>query len=165
MERPQSRRVSRQSTRSAQDQNLDEYTRLVRYVSTYREPTEAEKEAEEEGKLVRVWYAPWKKKRVRPKAAAEERAQYPEEWLLTDIKQGLSSEEVQIRRRRSGWNELVSEKANPIAKFLSYFKGPILYGQIPSSFLTGRVAKVSQLWNWLSSFLRVSMIGSILELS
>ncbi|KAL2001297.1 hypothetical protein VTN02DRAFT_1939 [Thermoascus thermophilus] len=127
VERPQSRRVSRQSTQSAQEQNLDEYTRLVRYVSTYREPTEVEKEAEEEGKLVRVWYAPWKKKRVRPKAAADERAQYPEEWLLTDIKQGLSSEEVQIRRRRSGWNELVSEKENPIAKFLSYFRGPILY--------------------------------------
>jgi len=123
------RRVSRQSTRTAQEENLDEYQRLVKYVSTFREPSQEEIE-EGEGKLVRVWYAPWRKKRVRPKKPEEEQAQYPEEWLLTDIKKGLSSEEVQIRRRRSGWNELVSEKENLIAKFLSYFRGPILYGQI-----------------------------------
>lgn len=121
------RRISRASMATIPDENLDEYGRLVKFVSTYREPG-AEEEQEEEGtELRRVWYAPWRKRRVRVRTEADA-GKFPDEWLLTDIKQGLSSEEVINRRRRSGWNELVSEKENPIAKFMSYFKGPILYG-------------------------------------
>uniref|UniRef100_A0A093V076 P-type H(+)-exporting transporter n=1 Tax=Talaromyces marneffei PM1 TaxID=1077442 RepID=A0A093V076_TALMA len=59
--------------------------------------------------------------------AAEAKQMFPDEWLLTEIKQGLSEAEVAKRRRRSGWNELISQKENPIAKFMSYFQGPILY--------------------------------------
>lgn len=122
-----SRRMSR-ATSIANDPNLDEYERLVKYVSVYREPGKAELEEDQEGEMRRVWYAPWRKRWVR-KRKAEGAPQFPEDWLLTDIKQGLTNQEVLNRRRRSGWNELVSEKENPIAKFLSYFQGPILYGE------------------------------------
>jgi H+-transporting ATPase len=122
-----SRRMSRVET-VANDPNLDEYERIVKYVSVYREPGKAAMEEEQEVEEKRVWYAPWRKRRVR-KRRAEGAPQFPDDWLLTDIKQGLSNEEVLNRRRRSGWNELVSEKENPIAKFLSYFQGPILYGE------------------------------------
>lgn len=120
------RRLSR-AVSVANDPNLGEYERLLKYVSVYREP--GKEEALEEGEMRRVWYAPWKKRWVpsRPKGAAQ---QFPDEWLITDVRQGLSQAEVQLRRRRAGWNELVSEKENPIAKFMTYFRGPILYGMI-----------------------------------
>jgi H+-transporting ATPase len=121
-----SRRMSRAAS-IAKDENLDEYERIVRYASTYREPGKDDEEAEE-GELRRLWYAPWKKRRVQ-KRQPEGQQRFPDEWLLTDIKQGLSEQEVYNRRRRTGWNELTSEKENPIAKFLSYFQGPILYGE------------------------------------
>lgn len=129
-----SRRMSRAERRMsravsvAQDQNLDEYERLVRYVSVYREPGATDME-KEDGEMKRVWYAPWRKEFVPTSEAAEARQMFPNDWLLTDIKQGLSEAEVNNRRRRSGWNELVSHKENPIAKFMSYFQGPILYGK------------------------------------
>ncbi|GAM36219.1 plasma membraneH+-ATPase [Talaromyces pinophilus] len=81
----------------------------------------------EEGEMKRVWYAPWRRQFVPTSEAAEAKQMFPDEWLLTDIKQGLSEAEVNNRRRRSGWNELISQKENPIAKFMSYFQGPILY--------------------------------------
>ena len=109
--------------------NLDEYGRLVKYASTYREPGAVSAAQDEEVQEKRVWYAPWKKRRVRVKKADLQTAQYPQDWLTTDIHHGLPSTEVHHRRGRSGWNELVSEKENPIAKLLSYFQGPILYGE------------------------------------
>jgi H+-transporting ATPase len=121
------RRMSR-AVSVAQDQSLDEYERLVRYVSVYREPGMADME-NEEGEMKRVWYAPWRRQFVPTSEAAEAKQMFPDEWLLTDIKQGLSEAEVNNRRRRSGWNELISQKENPIAKFMSYFQGPILYGK------------------------------------
>ncbi|KAH8434601.1 uncharacterized protein LDX57_012243 [Aspergillus melleus] len=121
-----SRRVSRVSYKEDYA-NLDEYGKLVKYVSTYREGQGGSGSEEEEVK--RVWYAPWKKRKVHVKNVDQDAQQLPPEWLLTDIRQGLPSGEVPVRRRRSGWNELVSEKENPIAKILSYFRGPILYGK------------------------------------
>lgn len=129
-ERRDSRRVSRVSYKEDYA-NLDEYGKLVKYASTYREGRPGdEMQGEEEEK--RVWYAPWKKRKVFVKHVDQQPGQFPEEWLVTDIRQGLPSSEVPVRRRRAGWNELVSEKENPIAKILSYFRGPILYGT-PSS--------------------------------
>jgi magnesium-transporting ATPase (P-type) len=122
------RRISR-AVSVANDQSLDEYERLVRYVSVYREPGVAEVE-EEGGEMKRLWYAPWKRQWVPSKEAMEARQRLPDDWLITDIKQGLSEEEVANRRRRTGWNELISQKENPIAKFMSYFQGPILYGML-----------------------------------
>ncbi|KAI2821023.1 hypothetical protein CBS133816_9692 [Aspergillus niger] len=124
-ERRDSRRVSRVSYKEDYA-NLDEYGKLVKYASTYREGGRGEEmQGEEEEK--RVWYAPWKKRKVFVKHVDQQPGQFPEDWLITDIRQGLPSSEVPVRRRRAGWNELVSEKENPIAKILSYFRGPILY--------------------------------------
>ncbi|PWY79617.1 plasma membrane ATPase [Aspergillus heteromorphus CBS 117.55] len=124
-ERRDSRRVSRVSYKEDYA-NLDEYGKLVKYASTYREAGRGE-EGQGEAEWRRVWYAPWKKRKVFIKSDADQQGLFPDEWLITDIRQGLPSEEVGVRRRRAGWNELVSEKENPIAKILSYFRGPILY--------------------------------------
>lgn len=126
--RTSERRISRASIKEDWS-NLDEYGKLVKYVSTYREPGKAEEEVGDE-ELRRVWYAPWKKKKVRVRRVDETQGQFPDEWLLTDIREGLPTHEASTRRQRAGWNELVSEKENPIAKILSYFRGPILYGEI-----------------------------------
>lgn len=126
------RRLSRMSSREDWGV-LDEYGKLIKYASTYKDPGKAEEEAEGEDqgeiKLRRVWYVPWKKRKERVRRVSHEEGQYPDDWLVTDIRQGLSTPEADRRRQRSGWNELVSEKENPFAKFLSYFKGPILYGE------------------------------------
>ncbi|KAJ5573800.1 plasma membrane ATPase 2 [Penicillium hispanicum] len=127
-ERSDGRRSSRISRASLKEDyaNLDEYGKLVKYVSTFRDAGAGE---EEEGDVSekRLWYAPWKKRKVHIKRVEDIAGRFPDDWLITDIREGLSSEEVNQRRRRSGWNELVSEKENPIAKVLSYFQGPILY--------------------------------------
>ena len=130
--RASERRVSHAPTEDWS--NLDEYGRLVKYASTYHEPGAVPQAQDEEVQEKRVWYAPWKKTRVRVKKSDLQTAQYPQDWLTTDIHHGLSSTEVHHRRSRSGWNELVSEKENPIAKFLSYFQGPILYGEMNMPF-------------------------------
>lgn len=132
-----SRRMSRAERRMsramslANDDTLDEYEKLVKFVSVYREPGTADAE-NDAGEMKRVWWAPWKKRCVltRGVGAADAKHLFPDDWLITDVRQGLSEEEVLNRRRRSGWNELISQKDNPIAKFLSYFQGPILYGMM-----------------------------------
>lgn len=53
----------------------------------------------------------------------------PENWLNTDIRVGITSRDVEERRRRFGWNELTAEKENQLAKFMGFFQGPILYGK------------------------------------
>ncbi|CAL5871318.1 uncharacterized protein PFLUO_LOCUS5568 [Penicillium psychrofluorescens] len=125
---PEARRGSRISRASLKDDwaNLDEYGKLVKYVSTFRDTGAVD---EEEGDFIekRIWYAPWKKRRVRVHKVDDGGAKFPDDWLITDIREGLSNEEASQRRQRAGWNELVSEKENPIAKVLSYFRGPILY--------------------------------------
>ncbi|KAJ5689323.1 Plasma membrane H(+)ATPase [Penicillium macrosclerotiorum] len=127
VERADGRRGSRISRASLKEDyaSLDEYGKLVKYVSTFRD---ANADLADDGDFEekRVWYAPWKKRKVRVRRL-DDTASFPDDWLITDIREGLSSEEVNHRRRRSGWNELVSEKENPIAKILSYFQGPILY--------------------------------------
>jgi H+-transporting ATPase len=42
---------------------------------------------------------------------------------------GLTSAEVENRRKKTGWNELTSEKGNIFLKFLMYVTGHILYGR------------------------------------
>lgn len=123
-----SRRISRASIKEENPANLDEYGRLAKYISTHREGG-AEDQGDEEEVERRVWYAPWKKHRLHVKKVDQEPGQFPDEWRITDIREGLPTAEVPNRRRRSGWNELMSEKENPIAKILSYFRGPILYGK------------------------------------
>lgn len=47
--------------------------------------------------------------------------------LNSDIRQGITTHEVENRRKRFGYNELATEKTNLLKQFLSYFQGPILY--------------------------------------
>lgn len=124
-----SRRISRASIKEDWGQ-LDEYGKLVKYVSTYREAGEGDGHAPDEEEIEkRVWYAPWKTRKLLVRKTGDNAGQFPDEWRITDIREGLPSSEVPNRRRRSGWNELTSEKPNPIAQILSYFRGPILYGK------------------------------------
>lgn len=125
---PVSKSRSRRASSKANWDDLDEFGKVFKYVSTHREHEEDEN-GDEDVEEKRVWYAPWKKRKLRTSKADRRPGQFPEEWRLTDIRQGLSSDEVSNRRRKSGWNELVSEKQNPIAKIIGYFRGPILYGK------------------------------------
>lgn len=72
----------------------------------------------------------------------------PEDQLQTDTRTGLTEQEVAVRRKKYGLNQMREEKENLILKFLGYFIGPIqfvmevsfhhpilplLYPQIPQS--------------------------------
>jgi len=121
---------ARRSTALADDNvPTDEYTGLVRFISTYhdgRTPAHAAAADEDDKGLSakRHW---WSRKAKDGGAGFDT----PQEWLETDMKTGLSSADVESRRRKTGWNELTTEKENPFLKFLGYFRGPILYGLFP----------------------------------
>jgi H+-transporting ATPase len=70
---------------------------------------------------------PWKKR------TSKASSRIPQEWLNTDLQQGLSSSEAESRLQRVGPNELVSAKENQFKKVLGYFRGPILYGSSHTS--------------------------------
>ncbi|KZP24984.1 plasma-membrane proton-e [Athelia psychrophila] len=106
--------------------NGDEYDVLLRFAAD-----EAAKldhgddaaEGEEDVQYTRPWYAPWKK--VKKESLKEKKV--PPEWLKTDLTRGLSDSEIESRRQGYGYNELSSPHENQILKFISYFRGPILY--------------------------------------
>ena len=106
--------------------NVDEYTGLVRYISSYRDTRRKSvatlSDQGDDAPKPKKWYAPWRK------GAATTTFETPDEWLETPFNQGLSEQEVESRRKRTGFNELTTEKENMFLKFLSYFQGPILYG-------------------------------------
>ena len=137
-------------------QGNEEYINLVKYISTYRDGRRRSSVAvSADGDIIdetpkKPWWAFWRKSKKGPNESTFE---VPDEWLLTDIRQGLRSSDVEIRRRRAGFNELTTEKENMVRlvlsersredrerarallmseqflKFLSYFSGPILYGK------------------------------------
>ncbi|RDL30411.1 Plasma membrane ATPase [Venustampulla echinocandica] len=103
--------------------DLGEYGNLVRYISTYHDGRRNSVLVDDEDTpKKRHW---WQRKPKDGSAGAG--FETPEEWLETDWRQGLKSTEVDARRRKTGWNELTTEKENMFLKFLSYFQGPILY--------------------------------------
>lgn len=51
----------------------------------------------------------------------------PEEMLQTSTRTGLSTAEVQNRRKKYGMNQMKEEKENLILKFLGFFIGPIQF--------------------------------------
>ena len=91
----------------------DEYTNLVRYISTYRDGRRKSTASElgmDDEPVKRPWWAPW---RGRGKAKAVDGTfEVPDDWLDTELKQGLSSTEVESRRKKTGFNELTTEKEN-----------------------------------------------------
>ncbi|KAJ5639679.1 uncharacterized protein N7484_007541 [Penicillium longicatenatum] len=106
--------------------NLDEYSALNRYISTARDgrrgsTSSAAAHSAKEGKK------PWYKFGGGKTDGVEEGWQAPDDWLETDLRSGLSSGDVEPRRKKCGWNELVTEKTNIFIQFLGYFRGPILY--------------------------------------
>jgi len=118
------------------DKDDGEYANLIRYISTYRDrrfskaPSQASGEDGKGGedatkKKKKPFYVRWFTQGGGPGELFE----VPEEWLETDIKQGLTNAEVETRRRKTGFNELATEKENMFLKFLGYFQGPILYGE------------------------------------
>jgi H+-transporting ATPase len=106
------------------DEELGEYGNLVRYISNYRDGRRASTiGGDDDTPKKKHW---WSKKT----AAAGSDFDTPDDWLNTDMKAGLKSHDVESRRKRTGWNELTTEKENMFLKFLSYFTGPILYGKL-----------------------------------
>jgi H+-transporting ATPase len=106
-----------------------EYGNLVRYISQYRDGRRASTigGGDDDQPKKKHWWS------RRSKGGEGDGFETPDDWLNTDMKQGLSSHEVEARRKKTGWNELVTEKENMFLKFLSYFTGPILYGKLPGS--------------------------------
>lgn len=102
---------------------------LIRYVDTYRDPrAEAGEEDFSEQDKKRPWWAFWRGGKSGYARASLSDFETPGDWLNTDIREGLSSMEVERRRKYSGWNELSAEKENMLIKFIGFFRGPILYG-------------------------------------
>lgn len=107
----------------------EEYDVLLRYVEDQANKAknrgkeeDDEDDDDKDAKYTRVWYAPWKKVKVGGKEK-----KIPGEWLETDRQRGLSSSDIEERRKSVGFNELESPNENQFLKFLSYFRGPILY--------------------------------------
>ncbi|KAJ3173665.1 hypothetical protein HDU88_002754 [Geranomyces variabilis] len=104
----------------------DEYQALLEFV---RDEEEKEKHKSEETEDVedqeftRLWYMPWKKV---PVDNGKEKP-IPADWLKTDIHKGLSDSDIEARRKDHGYNELTSPTENQFVKFVSYFRGSILY--------------------------------------
>jgi H+-transporting ATPase len=104
--------------------DLGEYGNLVKYISNYRDGRRTS--------IAGSTYDDVPKKKWfhfgKPKNAAGGLTfDVPEDWLSTDWKQGLTTADVEQRRRKTGWNELTTEKENMFLKFLGFFMGPILY--------------------------------------
>lgn len=107
------------------DENgLGEYELLDRYIT--RGGHQPEEELVEEHENI-PWWKFWKS--APQEDQAPESNKPPPEWLTADIRQGVNSADVEMRRKRFGWNELTAEKENQLAKFMSFFQGPILYGE------------------------------------
>jgi H+-transporting ATPase len=105
-----------------------EYGNLVKYISNYkdgRRGSSAAGSTYDDMPPKKKWYQFGKKGDGMGGAAGFDT---PEDWLLTDWKRGLTTHDVENRRKKTGWNELTTEKENMFLKFLSYFTGPILYG-------------------------------------
>ncbi|KAG2413881.1 plasma membrane ATPase [Aspergillus terreus] len=106
---------------------LDEYTALNRYISTAQTKRRGSTSsagamsAKKEGK--KPWYAFWRK----AGDGVDSGFVCPDEWLETDMRQGLRSSDIEPRRKRTGYNELTTEKTNFFIQFIGYFRGPILY--------------------------------------
>jgi H+-transporting ATPase len=125
-----------QNTRASGDvndgQTLDEYSALNRYISTARDRRRGSTssagalEAGEKKSKKKGWQF-WKKSGSGE--ATDDQFLAPEEWLETDIRAGLNSGDIDGRRRKTGYNELVTEKTNLFVQFIGYFRGPILYGK------------------------------------
>jgi len=107
------------------NEDAGEYGNLVRYISNYKDGRRQSTVAGDDDDLPKKH---WWSKKSGPVGADFET---PDDWLMTDMKRGLTTNDVEARRKRTGWNELVTEETNLFIQFIGYFKGPILYGMLP----------------------------------
>ncbi|KAL9101923.1 MAG: hypothetical protein Q9163_002861 [Psora crenata] len=108
-------------------ENGEEYANLVAFINSYYEGPRRKSvvSMEEQEAMKKPWWKFWKRS---PKPGLNDDGfEVPDDWLEADIKEGISMHEVEARRKRTGFNELTTEKENMFLKFLSYFTGPILY--------------------------------------
>ncbi|KAI1161705.1 E1-E2 ATPase-domain-containing protein [Nemania serpens] len=117
----------KQPTKSS---DLGEFEALDRFITTYDH--ERRSSLASSGRLSekRKWWKFWKSDKATPggvEIPTGVLGKPPGSWLETDIHHGITELQVEERRKRFGWNELVSEKENMIAKIFGYFTGPILY--------------------------------------
>ena len=90
----------------------EEYTNLVRYISTYRDGRRKSTASElgmDDEPVKKPWWAFWRKSKAK---AVDGNFEVPDDWLDSELKQGLSSSEVENRRKKTGFNELTTEKEN-----------------------------------------------------
>jgi H+-transporting ATPase len=109
----------------AQDEELGEYGNLVKYISNYRDGRRASTVGGDDDEPKKKHW--WSKK---SSGGGGDNFETPDDWLMTDMKQGLKTSDVDNRRKKTGWNELTTEKENLFLKFLGFFTGPILYGKL-----------------------------------
>jgi H+-transporting ATPase len=107
------------------DEKDGEYEGLVRYISQYKDGRRSSMSIAPEQDLEEKKPHWWSSKKKNTEGGNE--FDTPENWLDTDMRQGLSEQEVLNRRKKTGWNELTTEKENLFLKFLGFFTGPILY--------------------------------------
>ncbi|KAH7125576.1 hypothetical protein B0J11DRAFT_487294 [Dendryphion nanum] len=109
-------------------EGIDEYTALQHFITRYKDPRAAQiaaLEAEAKAPPKKPWWKFWSSGAA--SGPAVDPGVVPEDWLNTHISQGLSNHDVETRRKRTGWNEISSEKENMFKKFLGFFNGPILW--------------------------------------
>ncbi|KAI2619646.1 plasma-membrane proton-e [Hypoxylon sp. NC1633] len=109
---------------------LTEYEALDRYITNFDVERRASlASAMSRSRKMPKWWQFWKSRGGEPEAEPEpsEVGKPPDSWLDTHIQTGLTNAQVEERRRRFGYNELMAEKENMFAKVLGYFQGPILY--------------------------------------
>ncbi|KAI9664221.1 MAG: hypothetical protein M1831_002400 [Alyxoria varia] len=110
-------------------QGNDEYSNLVRFISTYKDGRRKSTISVGSGKGLADEEKPPPKWKfwAKQKGTTGEGFVPPDEWMETDMNRGLSDGDVTSRRKQSGWNELTTEKENMFLKFIGFFRGPILY--------------------------------------
>ena len=108
------------------DEDQGEYGNLVRYISNYKDGRRASTIGGDDEPKKKPFWKFWGSGGSGPSGDGFET---PDDWLETDMKKGLTTAEVEQRRKKTGWNELTTEKNNLFLAFLSYFTGPILYGK------------------------------------
>ncbi|KAJ4369888.1 hypothetical protein N0V83_005652 [Neocucurbitaria cava] len=106
-------------------EGMDEYTALQKYILFYRD-TRTNPHAEK-GSKKKAWWQFWKSGSATAAAPIEDPGAVPDELLNTQLRNGLTTHDVETRRKRYGLNEISSEKTNLLKQFLGYFTGPILY--------------------------------------
>lgn len=115
--------------REAGEDGLDEYSALNRYISTARDNRRGSTSSAGALSSGEEKKRPWWKFGGKKGDGVEDGFVTPDEWLQTDLRSGLSSADIEPRRKKTGWNELVTEKTNIFIQFIGYFRGPILYGK------------------------------------